>query len=295
MYTITKGNKENVGKSSSSAMAKYLKNLISGVQLNLASLIFYKRLMAVFITLFSTSFAFADSTPINLITHSIDGYVYTDEKGELRGTPHSGKRAFLFELVKRLQSQVELNEVKILNYPYSRGWRQVRNKPNTAFFNVSRTSNREGLVKWVGPLINEVTVLYESTSNPTHIKSKERAKRVESICVLSGNSDDEFLMVNGFTNIYRHTSYNECFKLLVNGRVSLAVVDRASLPEILKATAIAPKAIRQAAILYESNGYLAMSNDIADEVVSKWQTALKKLKRNGEYYQIQERYLDPEL
>jgi polar amino acid transport system substrate-binding protein len=295
MYTITKVNKEHLGKSSSSTMAKYLKNSISDVQLNLISSIFYKRLITAFITLFSASFAFAYSIPINLITHSIDGYVYTDAKGELRGKPHSGKRAFLFELVKRIQSQVELNEVKILNYPYSRGWRQVRNKPNTAFFNVSRTSNREGLVKWVGPLINEVTVLYESTSNPTNIKSKEQAKKVESICVLSGNSDDEFLMVNGFTNIYRHTSYNECFKLLVNGRVSLAVVDRASLPEILKVTAIAPKGIRQAAILYESNGYLAMSNDIADQVVNKWQAALKKLKRNGEYYQIQEEYLEPEL
>jgi polar amino acid transport system substrate-binding protein len=100
-------------------------------------------------------------------------------------------------------------------------------------------------------------------------------------------------MVNGFTNIYRHTNYNECFKLLVIGRVNLAVVDQASLPEILKATAIGPKAISQAAILYESNGYLAMSNDIADEVVNKWQAALKKLKRNGEYYQLQEEYLDP--
>jgi len=251
--------------------------------------------MAAFIILFSAPFAFADSIPISLITHSIDGYVYTDSNGELRGKPHSGKRAFLFELVKHLQSQVELNEVKILNFPYSRGWRQVKNKPNTAFFNVSRTSNREGLVKWVGPLINEVTVLYESTSNPSHINSKEQAKKVESICVLGGNSDDEFLMVNGFTNIYRHTSYNECFKLLANGRVSLAVVDRASLPEILKATAIDPKAINAAAILYESNGYLAMSNDITDQVVNKWQAALIKLKRNGKYYQIQEEYLDPEL
>ena len=59
----------------------------------------------------------------------------------------------------------------------------------------------------------------------------------------------------------------------------MVVVDRASLPEILKATGIGPKTISEAAILYESNGYLAMSNDIADQVVNKWQAALKKTKK----------------
>ena len=134
MYAITKGHKEYLGKSLSSVMVRYLKNFISDAQLNLTPSILSKILMAAFITLFSASFAVAYSVPISLITHSIDGYVYTDSNGELRGKPHGGKRAFLFELVKHLQSQVELNEVKILNFPYSRGWRQVKNNPNTAFF-----------------------------------------------------------------------------------------------------------------------------------------------------------------
>ena len=86
----------------------------------------------------------------------------------------------------------------IKEVPFKRGLFMVQEDINTALFNVSRTTERENTVKWVGPLHKEADYFYEMKNAPTGVTSLEDAKKVERICVLNGSVHESFLRKNNF-------------------------------------------------------------------------------------------------
>ncbi|WP_431689488.1 substrate-binding periplasmic protein [Hahella sp. NBU794] len=231
---------------------------------------------------------------IFFLTHNVEGQVYTDQAGELRGIKHSGKRAFNIEVVRELMLAMK-HPTKFQEVPFARGMQMVTKNNDLAMFNVSRTPDRENMVKWVGPIQKEEDYFYEMKSAPTGISKLEDARNVSSICVLNGAIHHKILNSYKFNNIYTNVSYVGCFNMLKKGRVDLTVSASSTVLSKLKEAEISPDQIqRTPVVLLVSEGYIAFSNNIPDETVDKWQQALDRLKDSGEYEKLYQLYFLPD-
>ena len=127
--------------------------------------------------------------------------------------------------------------------------------------------------------------------NPTGIQTLEDAKKVSAICVLNGNIHDEFLKNNGFTNVFRSHSYTSCLQMLALKRVDLTPSTALSLIQNLKDAKVLQEDVQKTPVLlFMSEGYLAFSKNVPDDVVRQWQAALEQLKKSGKYDQLVKDY-----
>ncbi len=226
---------------------------------------------------------------ITFLTHGSEESTYVDKFKELRGTVHAGRRAFNVELVREMMSLLNYPK-QIKNYPFIRALHMVQTKPNYALFNVNRTLEREEAFKWVGPLQNSTTYFYESKKNQTGIQTIEDAKKVDLICVLNGNIHHRKLKKLGFTNLYPSESYWRCHTLLAKSKVALTPISNISTA-IHKGSKFSPHIQQTPVVLSQSEGYIALSQNIPDQVIQQWQEALEKLKQSGRYDQLVQKYM----
>ena len=250
-----------------------------------------QRYLIVILSLLFISGYSASASGITFLTHGVEGATFRDENGMLRGFEKTGKRAFTIELVRKMMSLLNHPQTfKIV--PFKRGFITVQNKPDHALFNVSRKPDREKQVQWVGPLLDEITYLYELKDTPTPVMSRDDARKVNGICVRIGTADYDILVKENFKNIYQNSSGAACFKMLAAGRVTLVSSDIHSLKSKLRLSGIPEEKIRQTpVIVHKSQGYIAFSNNISNDVIMQWQNALEALKQSGEYDQLVEKYL----
>jgi polar amino acid transport system substrate-binding protein len=234
---------------------------------------------------------FANASQLQFITHNVEGESYKHENGELRGKKAGGRRAFNLELVREMMTY--LNYPRVFRaVPFKRGLFYVQNEDNYVFFNVSRNPTRENTVKWVGPLQRDQSYFYELSSAPSGIQTLDDAKKGNQICVLNGGVHETFLQKNGFKNLISNVSYKACFRMLALKRVSLTITSVLSLSERLKGAGISPQDIKQTPVLLtNSEGYLAFSKNISDDIIQQWQNALDHLKLSGKYSQLVQEYL----
>ena len=230
------------------------------------------------------------ASEIQFITHSAEEQTKLDEKGELRGLPHAGRRAFCVELIREMMEIVKVPKV-INQVPLVRGMYYVQEEDNYAFFNVTRTPERENTVKWVGPIELSTPYFFEMKNAPTGIKTFEDAKEVKTIAVVRGGVVETFLKGKGFDNMYPVTSYTQCFEMLKAGRVNLTVPGDTPLLERLRDAGISPDEIQQTpVVVMKSSGFLAFSKNIPDEVVRQWQAAFDQIKESGKYDELYNLY-----
>lgn len=247
-----------------------------------------KRRMLAAILAFSSSHVVADEWQV--LTHST-GLEVSRTSGSLRGLPHSGKRAFYLELVRALLS--ELGEpMEITEVPLARGLALVQQNEGIAFFNVSRTADRESTVNWVGPISSETDRLYESAEHPTGINTLSDARHLP-VCALNHNVDDAALVSQGFTAIIRSNSYSGCFKMLQAGRVLLVASSISGLQHKLAEAKVSASALRLTPVtILTSDGYIALSKSTPGSEVARWQRALDQIKQSGKYDDILSLYAD---
>lgn len=235
------------------------------------------------------------ASDIQFLTHSSEEQTYLDERGELRGKRYSnGKRAFYVEVIREMMSDMKHSK-KITQVPFKRGFKAAQKQTNIALFNVSKTSSREHMFKWVGPLLKETDYFYEMQDNPTEIKTLEDARGVKSICVLNGGIHESILKNNNFKNIYTNKNYVNCFKMLILGRASLIPASSVKMKQLeqegMPISGI-QKIIKTPVILLESRGYIAFSKSISDETIKKWQRSLDRIKKSGKYQHLYNKFVE---
>lgn len=223
--------------------------------------------------------------------------VYTHSLGEqgmtvgdtLHGKEHGGKRAFYLELVHALLAELG-SSAPISEVPLARGLKMVTEQPHVVLFNLSRTPERESLVHWVGPTLQETDYLYENSATPTSIHSLSDARELP-VCILNSSSHDDLLVQQGFTRLKRHNSYSGCFRMLAAGRVKLVASADGGLQQELAEAQVNPARIQATpVVLGHDRGFIALSKDTSRKEVARWQAALDKLRDNGQYQALYQRY-----
>lgn len=226
-----------------------------------------------------------------ILTHDLTGQAETDPNtGELHGIAHAGKRAFNLETVHKIMEAVGL-KARIREVSFAQGMEALANRPDTVFFNVYRTPQREARFKWVGPLQREVDYLYALKGNDFGNLAETRSAL--SICAVNGSQHHTVLLERGFDNVVAAPTYQDCFSRLKTGQVTLAVSSDETLLQKLHAADIPVADIRRISEpLVQSAGYIAFSPQVDDAIIRRWQTALNGLISSGRLQTLYDRYYE---
>ena len=135
------------------------------------------------------------------------------------------------EIVQATLAQADL-EATIRVYPWARAYDMALNQENVLIYSIRRSSEREALFKWIGPIFYQNIYLVK-LKNRTDIvlTSLEDAKRYR-LGVMNQDSSHHFLLSQGFekrVNLDTTPSETLNVKKLFTGRIDLLVQNDISL------------------------------------------------------------------
>lgn len=227
----------------------------------------------------------ANSQEMWVLTEEFKPYQYIDENGKPAG--------FGIELITLVfqDAGVPMKGGKIDIFPWSRTYRLLLEEKNAAAFMTVRNKKRENILKWVGPLAHREMWLYKlKKRKDIEINSMEDAKKYLVGGYKSAQTD--YLIELGFPKIHMvpHEKINT--RLLVSGKVDLVPSLELMMAARLKDMGLSYNLVEKA-FLFDGrfDYYLAININTPDQYVQKLQASLEKLKENGTYDQIKNKYL----
>ncbi|NCC25396.1 MAG: transporter substrate-binding domain-containing protein [Deltaproteobacteria bacterium] len=231
----------------------------------------------------------ANASPLDslkLYTEYYPPYNY-EEKGELKGIfIDVFERIFTMSESKLTKNDISLDE-------WSVGYNAALNNDNTIIFACTRTTQRENLFKWVGPIIENRSVLYAKKSRGIVINSLSDIKNknykigvvrddVGHQLLQNENVSEEFFVVRGFPalnlmDLYRDDidawSYSEGVAMWMSAFYGMD-----------------SKNFNSVYVINEGQLYIALNKKISQNVVDILQKSLDELKANGELEEIISKY-----
>lgn len=165
--------------------------------------------------------------------------------------------------------------------PLADGFVFTQKGPNTAIFSINRTSQREGLYKWVGPIGDYKQVFYARKGSLIQMDKLEDARAVAKIGVYKGDAGNQFLASSGFTNLDESQTDVEALKKLMDNKIQLWLGNKEGLAVTAKEAGINPdELVELPVIVTHADLYIALSKDIPDSTVASWQKTLDSLKQD---------------
>ena len=210
--------------------------------------------------------------PITVVTEYSPPGEYLDDKGRVTGPTA--------ELVRELMKRVgEPGQISLL--PWARGYMMARQGPRVALFETTRSELREDHFKWVGPIKRITGGLFVRSSDDIALESLEDARDLDGICVYRGSSGDQALSAMGFTNLEQPTHSAQCLAMLIHDRVDAWMTSDIARGPLFAETPYSESAVKLAYATSTKYLYIAMSLDIPDSTVERWQDTLDQMKRDG--------------
>ncbi len=212
------------------------------------------------------------SAEIRVFTEHSPPGEYEDDNGRVTGATA--------EMVRELMHRLKLtSDIEIL--PWKRAYKMLLAGPNIALFETTRTQDRESFFKWVGPIKRVRWGFYGKKSANLKISSLNDAMQTKKICVYNGDAKGEYLKSLGFTELYQPTHPVQCLKMLEHDRVTLWVSSDSATAPMFKEAGVDPSEFEMLYAFSTKYLYIALSQDIDDEVVSLWQKTLDAMKMDG--------------
>lgn len=224
--------------------------------------------------------ASAQAAELTLLTEDLPPLNFTRD-GELTGLS--------VDVVRELQRRLG-NQDSITMVPWARGYRAVMEQPNVVLFSTTRTEEREGLLKWVGPLVRWDYVFYKKRGSPIQLTTLDDARAVSSIATYRDDAREQFLLQHGFTNLDSSPRLVSCARKLLEGRVDLWLDSNLTAPQIMEQIGHDAQDLEPVLTVHSNHLYIAFSRQTDDAVVERWQETLDAIKADGTYDRIQQRW-----
>ncbi len=203
----------------------------------------------------------------------------------------SGLTGFSVEVVQELKKRVG-NTSKIHLVPWVRGYKNVKSKPNQAIFTGSRNAARENIHHWIIHLTTRRSVFYAKKGSNLTISSIEDAKKYR-IGVLREGNREKYLKTRGFNRLQSINSEEQNIKKLFANRIELIFQSAIEAASNLKKINRKFDEIEPKFTVFQNDSYLMMSkNGTPMETVQRWQKAAKKMKSDGTFKKIAEKWVD---
>ncbi|MBT3765719.1 MAG: transporter substrate-binding domain-containing protein [Rhodospirillaceae bacterium] len=171
-------------------------------------------------------------------------------------------------------------EHKFEIFPWKRAYQTVLEGPRMAHMALARTPQRENKFQWVHPLFKAEIVFITNHSPPLGM---EKARAIQTVCVVGATPMLKFLKKNGFKNIYEVTKIRTCASLLKKDRVSAIFGGWFSTLHAFKEQGLTVKHLEKGPAILSLDIYLAVSKDVDQTTVKKLRSALRNSSKDGTY------------
>ncbi len=202
---------------------------------------------------------------------------YSDLSGTLTGSS--------VDMVNAMMKGTTL-EGPIIYSSWANCYRQIQLAPNAMAFSTLRSSDRENLFHWVGPVCKKRYCFYVNANSDYHIATIDAARMMRSVGTVTGWASEQELINLGFSNVVTFDTPQEVFQKLMDGDIPCAVLNDIAVRLLASQTGHQPKDYRKEAVLSEGQTYLAFSLDTDQQYLTAWANAYQQLVTSGELARI---------
>ncbi len=177
--------------------------------------------------LFTSHAAVADEeATIHLLTEENPPYSYTDpETNEIAGTGVT--------IVQELMAQAGISYT-LHSLPWQRAYRRAQSNENTCVFMTNRTSAREPLFQWVGPLLEGGWAVFKRPDSSLSIETPNDLQRF-TVVGKSGSASVDDIEAQASIKVTRTVNDESAAKMLFHGRADFWVSGVIDAPLAAKA------------------------------------------------------------
>lgn len=140
---------------------------------------------------------------------------------------------YVTEIVKALLSESKVTP-KIEFIPEARVLNIAKEEADILFFTFSRTKQREDLYHWIAPVLTKDWNVYGLKGITRKLTSLKALKQLAAIGVVRGDVREEWLINNGFSNLYSVTQHKQNVQLLLLGRVPFIAYEKQGIHALSK-------------------------------------------------------------
>ncbi|WP_372866535.1 substrate-binding periplasmic protein [Pseudomonas sp.] len=207
--------------------------------------------------------------------------LYTEENPPLNFSRGYEPTGFSTEIIRQLAVRTG-DTVRIELGPWTRGYSKAMSEQNVGVFTTARIAEREKLFQWVGPLTQTLNRFYTRKGSALQIHNLQAAQARRLVLPRQWYSY-EYLVTQGFSNIYTVTSAEKMMQMFSKGRADTLAVSDIALPGLLAMVGMTPDQVEPQFVFLQHESYLAFSPATDQAVVGRWQLALDELKRDGSF------------
>lgn len=173
---------------------------------------------------------------------------------------------------------------------WSNGYEMIKNNPNFCLFTMERTTIRENLFQWVGPVGHNTTYFYSKSGSGVVCNSLADAKNLAKVGTVSSWFTDQYLREQNFTNLVSDPDPAVMATKLMNGEIDVFVCSSVTFPEILKGIGYNISQVQANYALMSSDYYIAFSKNTNESIVNEWQAALNAMYSDGTHEAIYQKW-----
>jgi polar amino acid transport system substrate-binding protein len=195
------------------------------------------------------------------------------------------------EIVKEIQRRVGSHE-QIKVYPWARAYKMALEDENVVLFGTTHTEVRHDKFKWIGPLATKRDILVAKKGSGIKINTLEDAKKVRRVGTLRDDTREQYLKLNGFTNLEPVSDEQKNAQKLILGRIDLWAYKKPGLKTVCELAGVDYNEIEEVYHLREINVDIAFSKKTSDSIVQKWRNAFSEMLADGTVLRIRKKWND---
>lgn len=224
------------------------------------------------VLLLGSPLALKADEPLSFITEAYPPYNFSDDN-ILRGIAVD-----LLVIASQDTAQpVQRGQIRLM--PWARGYRTVLSTPNTVLFATTRTTERERLFKWAGPIAATRVVLLARKVDKIRIQSSADLQRYR-IGVIHEDIGEQSLLALGVAKQQLQISANAdaLSRQLHAGRIDLWAYEENVARWFLRNANLDQDDFESVYLLQQGELWYAFNPQVSDEKIQQLQKALDKLR-----------------
>lgn len=233
---------------------------------------------------------FANELPdIKIYTEHYPPYNMRDENGKLAGSSVEVLEAVLKELksTQTIQKDVKLRS-------WAKSYKVAQKVKNAMVFSTTRTKSRENLFKWVGPIATATVGIVALKSKNIVIDKVSDFSNYRIGAVLDDVGEtlllDKGVDENNIQYVKGEDAINISFIKMQKNRIDMFAYNLNVAFANAKMAGFDTSRYEIIYTLKVGQQYFAFNKDTDDSVILAWQRALDRIKKNGIYKKIQNKY-----
>lgn len=219
--------------------------------------------------------------------------VFTEELAPVHYTEHGEIAGIATDIVRAIFQEVGL-QPEIRSYPWKRAYLNVLRTRGSFVYTINRTSTRENLFQWIGPILHKRTYLYRlAFRNDIEVKNPADLKRYITVVIL-GYALTRKLQDFGLSparELIVTRNKKEQIRVFLKGRADLITGNEFTLARALRESGHSMNDVVPVLLMNEKGYYLAANQQTDPELVERLRLANTKVQQSGLIQKAIARYM----